>query len=109
MDAAIAASVAASRVHAPSQPTRKRKAPRGTLVSAALEYRYRSAAADLSDVYKDMGNDERSSALVRLRKAARTGPFNPYKQRVRQRFVLKTGKAELWLQEQEGLYGSLVT
>ena len=109
MDAAIAASVTASRVPAPPLSTRKRKAPGGMPVSNALEYRYSSAAAHVRGLYEDMGDEQRSIPLVRLRKAAKTGLFNTHKLRVLQRFVLKTGRGGLSLQDQEELYTLLGT
>jgi len=55
-----------------------------------------------------MGDEVRSSPLVQLREAARTGRFNTPKLRELQRFVLKTGRGGLSLREQKRLYELLV-
>jgi len=104
MDAAIAASVAASRVPAPPLSMRKQKAPGGMPVSTAFEYSSSSAAAHVRGLYEDMGDEQRSIPLERLQKAAKNGLFNSHKLRVVQLFVFKTGWGGLSLKDQEELY-----
>jgi len=108
-DSSIAASVAASRVPAPPQRSRKRKSPGGSAPSTAPEFLYTTPSSHARGVYEDLGDEVRSSPLVQLRKAARTGRFNTPKLRELQRFVLKTGRGGLSLREQKRLYELLVT
>jgi len=107
-DSSIEASVAASRVPAPPQRSRKRKFPCGSASSTAPEFLYTTQSSHARGVYEDMGDEVRSSPLVQLREAARTGRFNTPKLRELQRFVLKTGRGGLSLREQKRLYELLV-
>ena len=109
MDATIAFSVAGSRATAPARPSRKRKTPGSVPVSTDPEFQYNNAAAHARGVYEDVSDTQRSSPLARLRQAAKAGHFNSHKLRVLQRFVLKTGRAGLTLQEKEELYVLLET